>query len=485
MVDYTSSRGIKDFFQPGKGAGFKKAAAVLLLLALLLLFNHPSAAAFLQQSEDTLLLEIEDYLKCCYLYDLGEEHFPLQSLQELPKIFQDPYSAFLDKERMAAFLQDLERILPGGIGISLEQKGAKVLVTAVFPASPAERAGIKSGDMIVSVDDNPVFSQTPEEVALRIRGERGSRVKLLINREGKVLSLTMIREKINLPLVEYSWEAEGIALLRVHSFGEGLAGKVARTLDELEKTGLQGLILDLRDNQGGYVEEALALCSLFTDGVLLNVREKDSTWQEIRGRGRGEPFAFPMVLLVNGGTASAGEIAAAALKENKAALLVGEATFGKGMMQTLFELEEEGCLKLTTAEFTSPLGRAIEGCGVEPQYLVPAGDEQLELALELVRSRLGSGKEAAYWQPLRLDKKLCYPLRAVLQQTGRGIAAGEPAGIYLFYWNNILYRLDLDKNILSWVDHSNTAGWLPVFLYGGSTYVQETFLEEIMELPFY
>lgn len=465
----------------GEKHRFKKAVAVLLVLLLLL--GYPSTA-LLGQDEKTLLQEIENYIKSYYIYRPDEKHFPLQSLEELPKVFEDPYSTYLDRERRKIFEEGLERILPGGIGISLEQKGSHFIVTTVFPGTPAERAGIKSGDMIVSVDNTPVFNLSLEEVVARIRGEKGTGVRVCVRRNDQILAFEMIREKISLPLVEYTWADEGIALLKIYSFGDGLVKETVRLLEELKAKGLRGLILDLRDNQGGYVGEALAMCSLFTDGVLLNVREKGSSWQEVRGPEMGETLSIPAVVLVNRWTASAGEIMASALKENKAAVLVGETTFGKGTMQTLFDLGDDGSLKLTTAEFTSPQGRTIEGRGIEPQYLVPKAGDQLPLAKELLHCMLKAEKEAALTKPVRINGSAYYPLRKVLLRTGRGIAAGDSPGIYLFYWDNILYRLDLRKNVLSWEDHTGKAHKFKVLYYQGITYVQGGFLAEALGLPF-
>ncbi len=462
---------------PGR---LKKIAAVLLLL---LLVGYPSAA-FLQQSDETLLQEIEDYVRSYYIYQPNAEFFPLRSLEDVSNVFQDPYSMYLDKERMAAFEEGLGRSLPGGVGIYLEQKDSQIVVKSVVKGSPAAGAGIQSGDMIVSVDDISALNLSMEEVVLRIRGEKGTTVRLSIRRDDEVLSFGMVREKIDLPPVEYTWEDEGIALVKFYSFGADLTKETVRVLEELKTSGLRGLILDLRDNQGGYVEEALAVCSLFTDGVLLNVREKNSSWQEIRGPNRWEPVFLPTVVLVNGGTASAGEIMASALKDNKAALLVGEVTFGKGTMQTLFGLSEgRGCLKLTTAEFTSPHGQTIEDNGVEPQFFVFPEDEQLQAALGLLSCWLDA--KDPFLESVQINNQTCYPLRASLLRTGREIAAGEPAGVYSFYWDKQLYRLDLRENNLTWEDSSGALRRYPVLLEKGTTYVQSEFLEEGLGLPFY
>ncbi len=458
-----------------------------VLLLLLLLLSYP-CTAFLQQSEETLLQEIEKYIKLYYIYQPEEENFSLHSLEDLSEIFQDPHSAYLDRERMVAFQEGLERSLPGGVGIYLEQKDSEFFVTSVVPGCPADRAGIKSGDIIISVDGSSVSTLSLEEVVLRIRGEKESEVKLLICRDDTFFTFDMVREKIELPLAEFAWEDEGIALLKIYSFGDDLVNEVMPLLEELETTGLQGLILDLRDNSGGYVEEALAMCSLFTEGVLINVREKNSLWEEIRGpkMEEQEPLCLPMVVLVNGGTASAGEIMASALKDNKAAVLVGEVTFGKGTMQTLFRLGDGGCLKLTTAEFTSPHGRTIKDSGVEPQYVVLPEDEQLQVALDLLRCRLEEGKEkVAFLESAQINNQLFYPLRTALRQTGREIAAGDSPDIYFFYWDRQLYRLDLRERSITWNDYNGTRQRYPVFFHRGITYVQSKFLEDGLGLPIY
>lgn len=455
---------------------------IAAFLLFLLLVGYPSAA-FLQQGDEPLLQEIENYIRSYYLYQPNEEFLPLRSLEDLSKVFQDPYSMYLDKERMAAFKEGLERGIPGGVGIYLEQKDSQIVVKSVVKGSPADRAGIQSGDIIVSVDDILALNLSVEEVVLRLRGETGTGVRLFVRRDNEVLSFDMLREKIDLPSVEYTWEDEGIALVKFYTFGADLAEETAQVLEELKTSGLRGLILDLRDNQGGYVEEARAVCSLFTDGVLLKVKEKNSSWQEIRGPDRWKPVSLPTVVLVNGETASAGEIMAAALKDNKAALLVGESTFGKGTMQTLFELSDGGYLKLTTAEFTSPEGRTIQDNGVEPHFFVFPEEEQYQTALELLNCWLDA--KGPFLKSVQINNQTCYPLRASLLRTGRGIATGEQAGVYLFYWDKQLYRLDLREKKLTWEDSSGMFRRHPVLLEKGTTYVQGEFLEEVLGLPFY
>ena len=446
--------------------------AVLALVIIVLLFFYPSSA-FLQQTEEGLLQEIERYIRSDYIYQPVEGYFPPRSLEELPKAFVDPYSGYMDKKTFEDFNDGLERRILAGIGVYLEEKGAQIFVSESLPGLPAAKAGIKQGDRILSVDNTDVTRLSLEETLDLIRGEEGSSVALVVSREGKPLTFIIEREKISLPLAEYTWAEEGIALLGIYSFGSDLTEQVEQLLDALETEGMRGLILDLRYNQGGYVDEALLLSSVFTDGLLLHCRDKYSSWAwegDEAPRYKNNPL--PIVMLVNGQTASAGEITAAALKENGAALLVGETTYGKGVMQNSYPLMDGGCLMLTVAEFTSPEGRRIDQTGVEPQFLVSGESEQLRVSLELIHTIL----TGSVFDSIQIEGQVYYSLRGLLQKTGRGIAAGEFPGTYYFYWNNDSYCLDLKEKNITGSDHLGVFFKYPVYVHQGVTYVSADFL---------
>jgi carboxyl-terminal processing protease len=358
--------------------------------------------------------------------------------------------------------------------------------------------GLESGDVIIAVEGRPVERLSLEEVVALIRGEEGEKVALTVRRGEAILNFTLVREKVRLPAVEYSWEGDGLALVRIHNFGGEAAREMEMALEELQTKGLRGLVLDLRGNQGGYLGEALEMASLFSGGVLLQVRDSSyAGWQPISAPEESHR-PYPIVILVNGATASAAEIFSAALKDNRKALLVGEVSFGKGTMQSIFELEHGGYLKLTVAEFASPRGHRIEGMGVEPHFLVPSGEEQLGLALQLLRYRLQQEKEeGAFWgvlqkiqerqgktlSSLEIDGETYLPLRAVLLLTGRSIQAGSEPWLYTFLWENRLYQLDTHKQAITWKPEGK-AGRLyqKVFISGGVTYVPQGFLEEELGL---
>ena len=358
---------------------------------------------------------------------------------------------------------------------------------------------MQSGDLIVSVDGRKVIDFPVEKVVTLLRGAAGTPVTVTVQRGKQFLTFSLVREQIHLPNLEHIMLEGELALLRIYNFDSGVAQEASRLLSELEDTGVRGIILDLRANQGGYVDEALALAALFTDGVLLQVREKDMEWEEIEVKD-SVVTAVPLVVLLNGGTASGAEIVAAALKDNGAALLLGENTFGKGTMQTVRLLQHGGYLKVTTAEFASPRQTMIEGTGVEPHFIISDLQEQEEIAALLIRNVLEQEKgqesylelllqhgEAGHgplpWTLFDRDEPY-YPLRALLLLTGRPIVASAEAGFYNFIWEGNVYRLDLQQKILFRSDLPFAAASFNVLLREGTTYVPRSFLVEVLRLPY-
>ncbi|MEW5921519.1 MAG: S41 family peptidase [Bacillota bacterium] len=471
----------------------------LSFILVLVLSCNPFSRQAATANEDTRLREIAEQMEKYYLF-APEEGVELHSLDELPLLWQDPHSTYLKEEQFRLFTESLDRSLTG-IGVYLEKgRSAAVTVVSTVPESPACRAGLLSGDLIVSVDGRLVLDSPLEKVVSLLRGEEGTAVKLLVRRGEQLLTFSLIRERILLPAVEQAVLPGELLLLRLYNFGGGAATEMSRYLNALDREGVRGIILDLRANQGGYVDEALALAALFTDGPLLQVREKGTDWQVINGRD-SKVTSLPLVALVNRGTASGAEIVAAALKDNGAALLVGENTFGKGTMQTIVSLSYGGYLKMTTAEFASPRRTLIEGTGIEPHFLVPDPREQEERAVELLRYLLEQqeGKESylelylqqyeakmASLPPILRDVQGedYYPLRKLLALTGRTILAGTKPGVYSFIWEGHCYELDLNEKLLSGPALPATEDGVPVLLRQGITYVPLSFLERGLKLPF-
>lgn len=486
-----------------KQHGFAVVALVLLLccLSVVSLQTLPVAAA---PAGSGLMAEINEKLNRYYLF-APAGGVDLQTLEELSRFWRDPYSRYLHEEQVRLFTEGLGRSLIG-IGVHLEQGPSAITVVSTVPDSPAYRAGLQRGDRIVYVDGYFVMDAPLETVVFMLRGQAGTSVQLMVLRGERLLEFSMVRRQIRLPAVEYVWLEGELAKLRLYNLDSGAALELSAQLDALEAEGVRGFILDLRANQGGYLDEALAAANLFTQEILMQLREKGTGWQEVKGE---DPpvTALPLVVLLNRGTASGAEIMAAALKDNGRALLVGEITYGKGMMQRLMPLQHGGYLKLTTAEFTSPRLRQIEDVGVEPHFFRFDPREQEDLAAELLRDvvRSQEGDKRSYLEqllrrhfgqappfPLTLQAhgESYYHLRSLLALTGRTILADMQPGIFSFSWEGRRFRLDLPARLLysprsgEAVPAAAAMNPIPVLLRGGNTYVPLSFLERELGLPY-
>ncbi len=472
--------------------------AALFLAAVLFLLTPLSPALLAAEEDGSLLREIEHYLQEYYLYPLPEGALPLDNLEDLAEVFSDAHSAYLEEEQFRAIEEGLGRYLHG-IGIYMEILDSGVVVVSTMPDSPAERSGIRAGDVIEAVDGEAVADLTLAEVASLIRGEEGTRVQLQIRREESELKFIVAREVIKLPAVDYTWmEEEGFALLTVYNFDQGSGRELAEFLRELEALPARGILLDLRFNTGGYLEEALEVASLFMEGPILRMQEKAGDWKTIESA-RDQQTRLPVLVLLNEDTASAAEVLSAALKDSGRALLVGEVTFGKGTIQTIFPLREGGFLKLTTAEFSAPGGSIIEGSGVEPHFLETSFSKQMEMALALLESIAVSGDHPFFYleafleeasaqqpvtsRPLQLQGGLYYPLRSTLARTGRTIHAAAEAGEYYFFWENRRYTLHLAERLLSWEDARGESFQEPFQLINQTSYVPVEFLASALGFP--
>ena len=479
---------------------FSKRSVFFTVLATLLsvTFFLWGSLAVQAGEQEALLREIEDYIERYYLYAPEEEFRPLASLDELNTILIDPYSGYLSAEQFQSFDEGMGRSIEG-VGVYLELREERPTVVSTLPGSPAFRAGLESGDVIVAVDMRPVEGLSLEEVVARISGEAGTTVLLIARREGELLTFEITREKITFPLAEYIWLEEGIARMIIYSFGQGAAGEVEALLSELEEQGLKGLIIDLRANSGGYVEEALEITAFFTEGDLLLVKDRMSGWSAV-GVEKEPGFDFPLVLLSGKGTASAAELMAAALKDNFRAVLVGVPSFGKGTIQSLFPLQAGGFLKLTTAEFVSPRGNFIEGDGVEPHFLAEGEEEQAQGALNLLRYEVGLANGSSFLGALLQEKreedgrtalprqhggKLYYPLRASLLGTGREIHPGGEPWLYYFTWEGRRYEIDIRDRSISWENPAGEQRSSTFILEEGTSYVEKNFWKEALGIPFY
>jgi carboxyl-terminal processing protease len=271
----------------------------------------------------------------------------------------------------------------GGLGIEVtydsEYKAVKVI--APMYGTPAWRAGLKPGDRIVSIDDQPVSEMQYMEAVRKLRGQPGTKVKIKVLREGvqELLTFEIVREVIQIVPVKYAYvetQKGRIGYIMITRFGAKTSQEMASALDEIFQKGVQGILLDLRNNPGGYLNSAIDVASYFVDkGVIVKTRNAYGVEEVYESKGNKYPNV-PVVILVNRGSASASEIVVGALRDHNVAKIAGQRTFGKGSVQTGFPLANGGTLYLTTARYMTPSGKDIHRIGIEPDVVVEEESER-------------------------------------------------------------------------------------------------------------
>ncbi len=317
----------------------------------------------------------------------------------------DPYSHYLDKKHFS-MVEEETRGSYSGIGIYLGMKDKHPVVQSVIDETPAFKAGIKSGDVIVEVDGTKTANKSIDEVASMIRGEEGTTVTLTLARQGKegTFKVTLKRATIKIPNVESKMLTDGIGYVRIRGFNMTTAVDVQRALTQLKKDGAKGFIIDLRSNPGGLLDQAVELSSLFIEkGKIVSIRyrsKQEEVYNAVRFSSNGEKlelFKEPVVILVDGGSASASEIFSGALKDYKRATLVGEKTFGKGSVQDVIKLPNGDGVLITIAKYFTPSGKSIHMKGINPDFEVkapevftPGGKDDLQLnrAIEVLKEKI-------------------------------------------------------------------------------------------------
>jgi carboxyl-terminal processing protease len=297
----------------------------------------------------------------------------------------DPHSAYLTGERY----RDLEERTSGsfgGIGITAMIKNNVLTVEAPMKGTPAEKAGIKAGDEVLKINDVSTKDMTLDAAVGMMRGPRGTGVTLTLRRQGvpNPFVVAVARDEIKLQAVD-SESMDGYAYIRLDEFQEGSDAEIEKRIESFEQDGhgkIAGLVLDLRDNPGGLLSQAVKISDEFLDGglVVYTQGRDESQREKFFAHSKVGFSAYPMVILVNGGTASASEIVAGALQDQGRALVVGTQTFGKGSVQTILPIDDHSALQLTTARYYTPGGRSIQAVGITPDVKVT--DPRPALAME-------------------------------------------------------------------------------------------------------
>ncbi len=338
-------------------------------------------------------LGVKRMIEARYVRDVNPHDLMNGAIDGMVKSLGDPHSIYL-KEDMYKTLKEHTAGTFGGIGVTMGFKDNKVTIVSVLEGTPGEAAGLKANDEIVAVDGTPVTEYQPEEVSMHIRGDIGTDVTLTIRRAGTVdRDYTIKRDTIKLRTAKgMMLEGSQMGYIRIASFGENTGEEFKEEFEKLGQEGMQGLIIDLRQNPGGLVKSCVEVADLLVPkGPIVSVVQRDGSKEEHDSS--LEAPKYPVVVLIDGNSASASEILAGALQDTGAGTLVGTKSYGKGSVQVVVPLFEDDGLKLTIARYYTPNGRCIDGVGIEPDVEVDfqegdTTDVQLAKAREILQQKM-------------------------------------------------------------------------------------------------
>jgi carboxyl-terminal processing protease len=330
---------------------------------------------------------------------LDQQKMIYGAISGMVKALGDPFSSFMDPEESKQFSQELEGTFDG-IGIEIGMKNDILTVISPLEGSPAEKAGLRAGDKILKIGDKLTTDMTIDEAVSEIRGPKGTEIALTILHEksNDPVNVKITRDQINVKSVKLEWKDNGIAVVKISKFGDDTVSGMNQAASQIVSQKAKGVVLDLRNNPGGYLEAAVDVSSNFVPKgrTIVSEEERDGGKKDYTARGGDILGNLPVVVLVNGGSASASEITAGALRDDLGAPLVGEKTFGKGSVQELEKLSGGSNLRVTIARWLTPNGDYIMEKGIEPTVSVALTDEdynasrdpQMDKALEVLQEKL-------------------------------------------------------------------------------------------------
>jgi carboxyl-terminal processing protease len=366
-----------------------------------------------KQANIDLMWSVWDTLLTRYLtpQDLDANAMVLGAVQGMVDAVGDPYTVFMSPQENTDFRQALQGSLQG-IGAELMLRDQSVVIVAPIKGSPAQKAGLLPEDIIYQVNGEDVTGLTLQDVVTKVRGPKGTSVKIEIIRDGKPMSFEIVRDDIRVPSTEYEVKETPkgkIGYLGINQFGDFTPAEAAEAVRELQTKDIKGIVLDLRFNGGGYLEGADDLTSLFLNqGTVVSVVRRGTEPERHYVTGKALMPDLPMVVLINQGSASASEIVAGALQDYKRATLIGMKSFGKGTVQEVIDFPGGSSLRVTIAKWLTPNGRDIGKEGIHPDIVVDRASEefntekdpQLQAALEfltegrVVTVKIGTGATA-------------------------------------------------------------------------------------------
>lgn len=288
----------------------------------------------------------------------------------------DPYTEYLTEEENREFNEQLSGSFEG-IGAELSKDEEAIVIISPIAGFPAEKAGLKAKDIISEINGESAFDISTTEAVKKIRGPKGTKVKLEVIRDGKPLTFEITRDQINIPSVEWEVNADNIGVMTISRFGEDTNSLARQAAEEFRSKNVKGVVLDMRGNPGGLLDSAVRLSSIWLPSgkTVLEEKRDDKVVKVYHATGNPILVNVPTVVLIDEGSASASEITAGALKDNGAASIIGMKSYGKGSVQELRELKSGGVLKVTIARWFTPDGRNIDKEGIEPDQKVEISEE--------------------------------------------------------------------------------------------------------------
>ncbi|MFA6193385.1 MAG: S41 family peptidase [Parcubacteria group bacterium] len=330
---------------------------------------------------------------------LDQQKMIYGAISGMVKAVGDPFSSFMNPDESQQFSQDLEGIFEG-IGVEIGMKNDVLTVISPLDASPGEKAGLRAGDKILKIGDKLTSDMTVDEAVSMIRGPKGTEIALMILHEKSTspIEVKIIREQINVKSVKLEIKNDGIAVIKISKFGDDTTSGMDQAANQIVSQKAKGIILDLRNNPGGYLEAAIDISSKFIPAGKVVVSEEERTGgkKDFSARGGDILGNIPVVVLVNSGSASASEITAGALRDDLGAPLIGKKTFGKGSVQELEKLVGGSTLRVTIARWLTPNGDYIMEKGIDPTIDVDLSDAdynanrdpQMDKALEVIKEKI-------------------------------------------------------------------------------------------------
>lgn len=319
-----------------------------------------------------------DSLKQGYFKDLKDSSLINGAINGMIESLDDPYSDYMSEDEASSFHQSISSTFEG-IGAEIQEKDGHIIIVSPLKGSPAEKAGLKPNDIVISVDGKSLQGLSSTEAVSLIRGEKGSKVELIVQRpgvaDGEPMTLSIVRDTIPLQSVYGEMLEGGIAKVQVTSFSQKTADDLVEVLNQMKQEGMKGLILDLRHNPGGLLDQAINISSLFVPygEILFKVEDREGNIKEYKSNNK-ENLNIPLVVVIDKGSASASEILAAAVSESAGIPLVGEKSFGKGTVQRAQDFPDGSNMKFTTEKWLTPKGNWIHKKGIKPDNPVDLPD---------------------------------------------------------------------------------------------------------------